>query len=102
GVVGATPFFSAVSGSVAIIVLQKIFLKLSYYSKWFERITKGKRYLIYQNGKFLNDNMRKADVTKLEIFEDLRVEFQTESLDQFEEVYVEKTGEISFIKKDKL
>lgn len=45
--------------------------------------------------------MSKADVTKLEIYEDVRVQFQTETLDQFEEIYVEKTGEISFVRKDK-
>ena len=44
--------------------------------------------------------MRKADVTKLEIYEDVRVQFHTETLDQFKEIYVEKTGEISFIKID--
>lgn len=99
GVVGATPFFSTIIGAAALIILQKLFYKLSYYNKWFETTTKGERLLIYQNGKFIRENMRKADVTKMEVFEDVRVQFQTESLEQFDEIYVEKAGEISFVKK---
>jgi uncharacterized membrane protein YcaP (DUF421 family) len=99
GVVGATPFFSAVAGGVALIILQKLFYKLTLYNNSLETIMKGKRMLIYKDGKFLKQNMQKADVTTLEVFEDLRVEQQTESLDAVAEIYVEKTGEISFIKK---
>ncbi len=101
GVVGATPFFSTIIGAFAIIILQKILSKLSFYIPWFETITKGQRHLIYKNGQFIKENMMEADLTKLEIYEDVRVQFQTETLDEFEEIYVEKTGEISFIKKDK-
>lgn len=43
--------------------------------------------------------MRKADITSLEVFEDLRVEYHSESLEEINEIYVEKTGEISFVKK---
>lgn len=43
--------------------------------------------------------MQKADITTLEVYEDLRVEQQTESLEGIAEIYVEKTGETSFIKK---
>lgn len=100
GVVGATPFFSAVAGAVALVILQKLIFRLSFYSYWFETSAKGNKYLIYQNGKFIRENMRRADVTKMEIYEDLRVQFQTENLSEFDEVYVEKTGEISFVKND--
>lgn len=100
GVVGASPFFSTIAGALAIIILHKAILKLSFHSSLFESSAKGKRYLVYDNKKFLKDSMREADVTRLEIYEDLRVQFQTESLDRFEKVYVEKTGEISFIKAE--
>jgi len=99
GVVGASPFFSTVAGALALVVLQKIVFKLSFYSSFFETSAKGERRLIYLNNHFIMDAMRKADVTELEIYEDLRVQFQTETLDEFAKVYVEKTGEISFIKK---
>jgi uncharacterized membrane protein YcaP (DUF421 family) len=101
GVVGATPFFSTLAAALTIIILQKILFKLSFVSKWFETTIKGERLLIFKDGEFIRENMRRADVTKLEVYEDARVQFQTESLKEFDKIYVEKTGEISFVKKDK-
>ena len=99
GVVDATPFFSALAGSITLIFLQKLFYKLSFKYSWLETRIKGKRLLIYANGRFIKSNMQEADITRLEIFEDLRVELQTESLENIAEIFVEKTGEINFIKK---
>jgi uncharacterized membrane protein YcaP (DUF421 family) len=99
GVVGATPFISTLAAGLVLIVLHRIFARLSFYSTVFEKATKGERVLIYKDGKFIKKNMKKVDVTTLEVYEDLRVDFQCESLEGFAEVYVEKTGEISFIRK---
>src|SRR4051812_39264854 len=41
GVVGATPFFSTVISMVVIIMVHKIFSKLSIYNKWFGQKVKG-------------------------------------------------------------
>ena len=100
GVVGATPLLSAFASGLALIMLQKFFYRLTFRNRRIERLMKGKPFLIYKDGKFIKENMQKADITTLEIFEDLRVEQQTESLQEIAEIYVEKTGEISFIKKD--
>jgi len=99
GVVGATPFIPTLAGGIALIGFQKLFYKLSLHSRWFEEITKGERFLIYKDGKFLKDKMRSADITTLEVYEDLRAKLQTETLEDVAEIYVEKTGETSFIKK---
>ena len=101
GVVGASPLVSTLASTLALIILQKVFYSLAFRNKKFEKIMKGEPFLIYTGGKFLKDNMKQADVTTTEVMEDLRVEQQTESLDEIEQIYVEKTGEISFIKKEK-
>ncbi len=36
GVVGATPYFSALAGAITLLILHKIFSRLSLYSKSFE------------------------------------------------------------------
>lgn len=101
GVVGASPLFATLAASLALILLQKLFYKLSFRNKNVETIVKGERLQIYKDGRFLYENMQKADITKMEVFEDLRVELQTESLADISEIYVEKTGEISFVKSEK-
>ena len=101
GVVGASPLVATLAGSLVLILLQKLFYELSFNNRGIETIVKGERLQIYKDGDFLYENMQKANITKVEVFEDLRVELQTESLADISEIYVEKTGEISFIKRKK-
>jgi uncharacterized membrane protein YcaP (DUF421 family) len=44
--------------------------------------------------------MKKTSITKDDIFEELRFEFQVNSLEKIREVYLERTGKISFVKKE--
>lgn len=100
GVVGATPFIPTVASMVVIITVHKIFSKLSIYSKWFGAKVKGKYILLYSNGAYLKENMHHVNVTEHDIQEELRLKMQTGSLEKINEVYMERTGEISFIKKE--
>ncbi|HWI91513.1 MAG TPA: YetF domain-containing protein [Flavisolibacter sp.] len=99
GVVGATPFFSTVASMVVIIIIHKTLAKLSVYSKWFGAKVKGAKVLLYREGMFIKENMQRVNITEHDIMEDLRLEVQLGSLDEIEEVYMERTGEISFVKK---
>lgn len=100
GVVGATPFFSTVASMVVIIIIHKILAKLSIYSKWFGSKVKGEKVLLFSNGVFIKKNMDSANITEHDILEDLRLEVQLGSLEKIEEVYTERSGKISFIKKE--
>lgn len=100
GVVGATPFFSTVASMVVIIIIHKILAKLSIYSKWFGSKVKGEKVLLFSNGVFIKKNMDSANITEHDILEDLRLEVQLGSLEKIEEVYMERSGKISFIKKE--
>jgi uncharacterized membrane protein YcaP (DUF421 family) len=100
GVVGATPFFSTIASMIVIIIIHKILAKLSIYSKWFGAKVKGEKVLLYRNGAFINENMNRANITEHDILEDLRLEVQLNSLEKIEEVYMERSGKISFVKKE--
>jgi uncharacterized membrane protein YcaP (DUF421 family) len=99
GVVGATPFFSTVFSMAVIIIIHKIFAKLSIYSKWFGAKVKGEKVLLFREGAFLEKNMNHVNITEHDIMEDLRLTIQSDSLAGINEVYMERTGEISFVKK---
>jgi len=101
GVVGATPFISTIISMVVIVFIHKVLAKLSIYNKTFGATVKGKKVLLYRNGVFLWGNMNSVDITENDILEDLRLEVQLASLDSIAEVYMERTGKISFVKKEK-
>jgi uncharacterized membrane protein YcaP (DUF421 family) len=100
GVVGATPFFSTVISMIVILVIHKVLAKLSIYNKWMGARLKGDKVLLYKDGIFLKENMHRVDITEHDILEDLRIETQLGSLDKVSEAYMERTGRISFIKKE--
>jgi uncharacterized membrane protein YcaP (DUF421 family) len=84
---------------IVIILVHKLFAKLSIYNKWFGAKVKGERVLLYHNGAFLPRNMERVNITEHDILEDLRLEVQMSDLKKIEEVYMERTGKISFVKK---
>jgi len=99
GVVGATPFFSTVASMIVIIIIHKVLAKLSIYSKWFGAKVKGEKVLLYRDGTFIKTNMDRVNITEHDILEDLRLEVQLGSLEKIKEVYMERSGKISFVKK---
>ncbi len=100
GVVGATPFFSTITGAITIVIVHRLLSKFSIYNFSFERTVKGESTLLYKNGAFQFENMNKAGLTREDVFEELRLELHTSRLDIVDEVYMEKTGEISFVLKE--
>ena len=100
GVIGATPFFSTIAAAVVILILHRIFSKLTFYSHRIGWLVKGDKTLLYKDGNYLRKNMSKSNITEHDIFEELRYECQLDSLDKIKEIYIERTGKITFIKKE--
>lgn len=100
GVVGASPFFSTVVSMMVILVIHKVFAKLSVYNKAFGAAVKGEKVLLYKEGRFQKQNMHRVNITEHDILEDLRVSVQLDSLETIREAYMERTGQISFVKKE--
>ncbi|MGE5521575.1 MAG: DUF421 domain-containing protein [Candidatus Dadabacteria bacterium] len=100
GIVGATPFFSTVAAGIVMILVHKLLSKLTFYNKVIGRKLKGKHHLLYENGNFLRENLKRSSITEHDIYEELRLTTQLNSLDKIDQVYIERSGEISFIKKE--
>jgi uncharacterized membrane protein YcaP (DUF421 family) len=99
GIVGATPFLSALAGGITIMIIHNLLSNLSFYYRWIGRVVKGKCMLLYKNGAFDRENMKTANITEHDIMEQLRLKLNANSLDEVEEIYFERTGKVSFVKK---
>lgn len=99
GVVGGTPFFSALIGGIVLMLIHKLISKLTFYNKWAGRQIKGNPVLLYKDGAFLQKHMEECDITEHDIFEELRLSCHSNDLGNFAEVYMERSGKISFILK---
>lgn len=99
GVVGATPFLSTVAGAFSIIIAHKVLGKICFNSEKLDHIVNGKKNVLYSAGHFYFENMKRLDITESDIYEELRLQLQMDSLQNVRETFLEKTGEISFVLK---
>jgi uncharacterized membrane protein YcaP (DUF421 family) len=100
GVVGGTPFFSALIGGIVLLLVHKIISRLTFYNKWAGRHIKGNPVLLFRDGNFIYDNMKESDITEHDIYEELRLSLHRKAMDDVREVYMERSGKLSFILKN--
>lgn len=101
-IVGASPFIATVASGLVIVILYRICAGLSVFSKLFGKIVKGSGELIYKDGVMLKETMKRCMVTEEDLIEEVRINSNLGSLHEVETAYVERNGEISVVKKNKL
>jgi len=99
-VVGASPYWSTVAAALVLVSLHRILAWLSLSFHGLGQLIKGKEMLLYRNGQFNSANMKKCLISEGDLQESLRLSAHTNSFDHIKEIYMEKSGQVSFIKTD--
>jgi len=99
GVVGASPFFSTVAASAVMVIIHKILALLALKHIWVGKIVKGIHRSLYKNGEMNTRNMKIATNSKDDLMEGVRLQINSNSLDDVKEAYIEKNGQVSIIEK---
>ncbi|WP_153800678.1 DUF421 domain-containing protein [Foetidibacter luteolus] len=98
-IVGASPFLPVVATGLVIAVLHRVFGWLVLHSNRFGGFAEGNKILLYEDGNFIDANMRRALVGKEDIMRGIRAAAMTENLEKIDRVYMERNGEITVLKK---
>lgn len=99
GVVAANNFLSTVEASAVLVVIHRLLSFITTKYKRPENILKGKRIVLYSNGKIHHKNLVKTSISEEDLLQSIRLETQQESYDGIDTAYLENNGRISFIKK---
>lgn len=94
-VVGASPALPTVLTSLSIVLLHRVFAHLMLKSEKLRELMEGKRILLFANGKFIRENLRRALVCEDEVMSGVRQQTNSEDLEQIDRIYMERNGEIS-------
>jgi uncharacterized membrane protein YcaP (DUF421 family) len=100
-ITGSSPFFPTVFASMVLVVLHKLLSRITYYNERLGHFFKGESVPLYQNGKFLRENMRRNDITENDLMVSVR-ECGIGTLEEIEEVYFERSGKVSVIPKKRI
>jgi uncharacterized membrane protein YcaP (DUF421 family) len=96
---GSAAFFATIGGGVVLVVLHRVFAHLAYYSHGFGILVKGRPDTIVRDGECDSDMMRRNHVSIHDLEEDLRLHAHIDDLSKVRLARVERSGDISFIKK---
>ena len=98
---GNAAFFATLGGSLVIVLVHRLFALIAYHSHWFGVLIKGSPDLIIEDGDLILGAMRRNHISRHDLEEDLRLAAKTENLKNIRTSYVERSGDISFIEKEK-
>jgi uncharacterized membrane protein YcaP (DUF421 family) len=98
GVIGEISFLSALVACLVLAVAHRFFAWLALRFDNFGGWIKGERIKLFENGKLFADNMKRSLVSENDLMERLRLN-GCESLDEIKLAYMERSGEISVIRK---
>ena len=98
-IVGASPFIPTVVASVALVTVHKIIASISVYNQMISHLVKGIPYSLYKEGKLNDKNLKRCMLSFGDIMEEVRLKLNQNSLDNIDEIFMERTGKISVIEK---
>jgi uncharacterized membrane protein YcaP (DUF421 family) len=96
---GSAAFFATLGGGVVLVLLHRLFAYLAFYSHGFGILVKGKPDLIVCDGQCDFRTMRRNHLSTHDLDEDMRLSAHTDDLSTIRLARVERSGDISFIKK---
>ncbi|WP_347157807.1 DUF421 domain-containing protein [Pontibacter chitinilyticus] len=98
---GSAPFFPSVAAAFTLVLLHKGLAALAYHShSGIGNLLKGSPKLLVKDGELQRENMRQNSVTEHDLEEAMRSSGNTADPRHIKAAYLERSGDISIIKKD--
>lgn len=98
-IVGASPFIPTIVASVALMIVHKVLAMWSVNNQFISHLIKGTHIQLYKDGILNEKNMKKCSLSYGDIMEEVRMEINQTTMTNISEIYMERTGKISVIKK---
>lgn len=98
-IVGASPFLPVVSAATTIAFMHRICAWVLCRYPLIAKQTEGEKILLYQDGIFREEQLKRALINREDIMQAVRSSIQADHLDDIAKVYIERNGEISIVRK---
>jgi uncharacterized membrane protein YcaP (DUF421 family) len=98
---GSAAFFATLGGGLVLALLHRLLALVAYHFHAFGILIKGRPDLIVEDGEFIWKQMQRNHVSTHDIEEDLRLSLHSEDISRVKRARVERSGDVSFIPKEK-
>jgi len=99
GIVGASPFLATIITCTIITALHRLFGWLMVRRAKLANFIEGDKITLFEKGRFIKENMDRALVSQADVMQGIRRTAVTDKLEQIEAAYLERSGEISAVRK---
>jgi uncharacterized membrane protein YcaP (DUF421 family) len=99
GINGSATFSSTLVAVLVLILLHSLFSFAAYCSDFWGWVVKGSSTELSREGKLIAENMRKTFVSHKDVELELRLNGNIGQLSEAEEIFLERNGEISVVKR---
>jgi len=96
---GSASFFATLGGSLVIVLFHRLLGSAAYRWHWLGVLMKGMPAVLVVDGERKRDAMRRNHISDHDLEEDMRLDAKTEDLSRVRIARIERSGDISFIKK---
>src|SRR5437660_7420854 len=96
---GSAAFFATLGGGLVLVLLHRILAFIAYHSHWFGILIKGRPELIIEDGDFVLNTMHRNHISTHDVEEDMRLSLRDDDLSKVKKGRIERSGDISFIRK---
>ena len=97
---GSAAFLTTIGCGAFLMLVHRFFAFIAFRSHKFGKLIKGSDETLVNNGKVDWKAMKRHLVSKHDLEEDLRLNASTENIDEIKVARIERSGDISFIKKN--
>jgi uncharacterized membrane protein YcaP (DUF421 family) len=98
-VVGASDFSPVIICCFVIVIMHRILGWMIVYSSKFAKFIEGDKIVLFEKGKFIRENMERGLVCEEDVMQGVRKTALTEDMAQIDKIFIERSGEISPLKK---
>ena len=97
---GPSPFFETIGLGFVLVFFHRLLAAAAYRSHAFGKCMKGTSDVIVRDGKSDERVMAQNNISQHDLEEDLRLDAKAEDLSRIKIARLERSGDISFIKKE--
>jgi uncharacterized membrane protein YcaP (DUF421 family) len=97
-VTGASPAIPTIAAGLVLCLTHRLFAFISVKNEKISHFMKGKELSLYKNGKMNDRNMQRCNISKGDLMEGVRINANTDTLAEVNEIFMERNGKISVVK----
>ena len=98
-VVGVSPAGPIAVTTLAVVLLHRFICYMGVRSGRFRLLLEGEKIILSEDGHFLDENLRRAMVTREDVAQSMRKLMQTDDIAAIQTAYMERNGKFTVVKK---